>query len=226
MKIIWDNISSKALIISHIFDPIPGSPIGRFVETALGYSTLVEAYDGFADDAMNDLMLMFCFGGGNAFKTGAVKFAKNLNKSFIRCNRLLRKAQIRRYERSIGKLDTNLNKYSQVHHVVPQSSSTNVQKLFDKSGMEINDSQNLLRLPTKKGSTMKEFKNATIHQGRHCKKYVENIEEEVQKILRDGEKFNYSQAKFKSELLKLIDKTKGGLISGDIPLNSVVRAIK
>jgi hypothetical protein len=95
--------------------------------------------------------------------------------------------------------------------------------LLELAGLNINDSNNILRLPNKEGASLKIFGKATIHAGKHSKLYVDAIDKKIDEIIETGRHSHFYQEQYRSEVYKLIDEFKSQLISGDIKLNSVVR---
>jgi hypothetical protein len=123
---------------------------------------------------------------------------------------------------SLNGFDTNIYVESPKCRIPPKSSEQTA-TLLEKAELNVNDANNILKLPNKKGASLKIFKNATIHEGKHSNDYFKTINKEIDKIMEKGKKANFSQEQYKNETYKLIGKFKSQLISGDLPLNSLVR---
>jgi hypothetical protein len=204
---------------AHLLDPIPGAPIGRGVEVLTG-TPAHEAYEGMSADAQEDYAVshamaasfagfpaLQALGGivGKVFRNVS-RAGRGVQRVFLKNSALLRKVQIRNYERKIGKINESLAKKSQRHHIFPQGEKE-VKTLFDQIGLSVHDSNNIVRLPNKTGAKNKAFGKDSIHVGKHNEAYTDRIQKEIDLIVQRGKDFHFSQDQYKAEVYKAMERT-------------------
>jgi hypothetical protein len=107
--------------------------------------------------------------------------------------------------------------YTQRHHIVPQELKKH--PLLKRAGVDIDDSMNLMRLPTTKGSGMTTT-SRSVHQGRHVGEVRRNIERKMNETLNLGKQNGWSQKEFNQGLKDIIRTEYTSLKKGDRVLNA------
>jgi A nuclease family of the HNH/ENDO VII superfamily with conserved AHH len=103
------------------------------------------------------------------------------------------------------------------HDIVHQ----NIKKhpLWQKAGMTVEDRMNKMLLPTTEG-TKYTTTSRTVHQGRHNVDVKRQLEDQMNKVLRDGERLNFTQEQYKEALETIIRKEGQSLMKGERVLNN------
>ena len=107
-------------------------------------------------------------------------------------------------------------KYLQEHHTIPKGLKDN--KLWSLSETNCEEEFNKILLPTKKGAELYKTK-ASIHEGRHLGKVTRELEDKMNEVVKEGELKNFTQKKYRSELMKIIKEEKKLLETGRRALN-------
>ncbi|MEY3197439.1 MAG: hypothetical protein RLZZ59_810, partial [Pseudomonadota bacterium] len=107
--------------------------------------------------------------------------------------------------------------YTQRHHIVPQELKKH--PLLKRAGVDIDDSMNLMRLPTTKGSGMTTT-SRSVHQGRHVGSVARSIEKKMDAVLQDGKSGGYTQEQYGKKLQQIIRNEYVDLKKGDRVLNA------
>ena len=100
----------------------------------------------------------------------------------------------------------------QKHHIIPQQLRNH--ELIKRAGANIHASNNIISLPTSEDA----HPTRTIHTGSHPE-YTKLTEAEMDRLVKLGEKNNWTQAQYKDALDKLTAKQRAGLRKGKVILN-------
>ena len=106
--------------------------------------------------------------------------------------------------------------HTQIHHILHQKLKKH--PLWEKAGMDVEDTLNKMLLPTSKGAVVSTTKRS-IHQGRHYKRIEKDLREGMEKVFKNGKSQGYTQAQYKAALHDLINQERELLYDGTRALN-------
>jgi A nuclease family of the HNH/ENDO VII superfamily with conserved AHH len=111
---------------------------------------------------------------------------------------------------------------TQDHHIIHQV--LHGHDLIKEAEFDIDDLENRILLPTKKGAEIYEESKRTIHEGKHDGYARDYLKEKMDKVMKDSENMNWSQEKYRQEISKIIIEERKLLESGERALNKNYRS--